>query len=120
MSAREDYPLLAWMEGSAPWPEGPKPTLAESVSGALSHIDALRHVAEAAIVWRRCKYAMHGNTANATKRHHLAVQWAERRLAERVLDLVGETPTLTGDCDGCPKPTDGCPGDCPTRWRSHQ
>lgn len=24
-------------------------------------------------------------------------------------------PTLTGDCDGCPTPTDGCPGDCPQR-----
>ena len=30
--------------------------------------------------------------------------------------VVGRQPnTLTGDCDGCPQPTDGCPGDCPQR-----
>lgn len=88
MSAREDYPLLAWMEGSAPWPEGEKPTLAESVSGALSHIDALRHVVEAALAWRRCKYAMHGNTSEASQRHHEAVRFAERHLNECLNELL--------------------------------
>jgi hypothetical protein len=36
-----------------------------------------------------------------------------------ILDLWDGTfvaaTALTGDCDGCPVPTDGCPGDCPQR-----
>ena len=43
MNAREDYPLLAWMEGSAPWPEGEKPNrhlVAELVAtGRLTPVD---------------------------------------------------------------------------------
>lgn len=129
MSAREDYPLLAWMEGSAPWPEGPKATLAESVTGALSHIDALRPVVHAALTWRRCKYAAHANTSEASRNHAIAVQFAERLLSDRIAELLGGGAALTGDCDGCPVPTDGCPGDCPQRaqeadhlawWRSQQ
>lgn len=90
MTAREDYPLLAWMEGSAPWPEGPKGTLAESVTGALEHIDALRSVVHAAIVWRQCERAMHGNTAEASRRHHEAVWTAKQRLHERLDELLAE------------------------------
>jgi hypothetical protein len=56
------------------------------------------------------------------------------RLRRRIDGLArllreAETSTLTGDCDGCPNPTDGCPGDCPQRaqdadnlawWRAQQ
>lgn len=90
MSAREDYPLLAWMEGSAPWPEGEKPTLAESVTGALDHIEALRHVVEAAIAWRRCKYGVRAQTVGETQRRHDAVRFAERHLNECLAELLAE------------------------------
>lgn len=90
MSAREDYPVLAWAEGSAPWPEGRHGTLAESVTGALDHIDALRSVVHAAIVWRQCEQAMHGNTAETTRRHYEAVWVAKRRLHERLDELLAE------------------------------
>ena len=94
MSAREDYPLLAWLEGSAPWPEGRNadqdPSIAESVTGVLDHVDALRSVVEAAIVWRRCRYATHANTSEASRRHYAAVTWAERKLNDRLLDLLAE------------------------------
>ena len=99
MNAREDYPLLAWMEGSAPWPEGEKPTLAESVSGALSHIDALRHVVEAALAWRRCKYAMRAQTVGETQRRHDAIRFAERHLNEVLAELVGEGAAGRGVLD---------------------
>ncbi len=121
MSAREDYPLLAWMEGSAPWPEGPKSTLAESVTGALDHIEALRHVVEAALVWRRCKYATHGNTSEATRRHYQAVQWAERKLSDCLLDLLAEgaagrgAPMSDDPCQQCADDADSL-----AWWRSQQ
>lgn len=114
MSAREDYPLLAWIEGSAPWPEGRSagqdpygvlgvtfrrevdaradrwPSIAESVTGVLDHVDALRSVVEAAIVWRQCERAMHGNTSEASRRHHEAVWTAKRRLHDRLDELLVE------------------------------
>lgn len=90
MSAREDYPLLAWIEGSAPWPEDHQSTLAESVTGAPDHINALRSVVEAAIVWRQCERAMHGNTAESARRHYEAVWTAKRRLHERLEELLAE------------------------------
>lgn len=94
MSARDDYPLLAWLEGSAPWPEGHSagqdPSIAESVTGVLDHVDALRSVVQAAIVWRQCERAMHGNTAEASRRHHDAVWTAKRRLHERLDELLAE------------------------------
>lgn len=90
MSAREDYPLLAWLEGSGPWPEGPKSTIAESVTGVLDHVDALRSVVEAAIVWRQCERAMHGNTAEESRRHYEAAWTAKRRLDERLDELLVE------------------------------
>ncbi len=114
MSAREDYPLLAWMEGSAPWPEGhsagqdpvdavvitpaPRfrlelarwPSIAESITGVLHHVDALRSVVEAAIVWRQCERAMHGNTSEESRRHHDAVWTAKRRLHDRLDELLAE------------------------------
>lgn len=94
MSAREDYPLLAWLEGSAPWPEGHSagqdPSIAESVTGALDHVDALRSVVEAAMTWRRCKYAAHANTSEASKNHALAVRFAERLLSDRIAELLAD------------------------------
>jgi hypothetical protein len=87
------------MEGSAPWPEGEKPTLAESVSGALSHIDALRHVVEAALAWRRCKYAMRAQTVGETQRRHDAIRFAERHLNEVLAELVGEGAAGRGVLD---------------------
>ncbi len=94
MSAREDYPLLAWLEGSAPWPSGHSagqdPSISESLTGALDHVDALRSVVEAAITWRRCKYAAHANTSEATKNHALAVQFAERLLSDRIAELLAD------------------------------
>lgn len=101
MSAREDYPLLAWLEGSGSWPEGHSAgqdsSIAESVTGVLDHVDALRSVVdalrsvvEAAITWRRCKYAAHANTSEASKNHALAVQFAERLLSDRIAELLAE------------------------------
>lgn len=94
-SARADYPLLAWLEGSGPWLEGHSagqdhPSIAESVTGVLDHVDALRSVVEAAISWRRCKYAAHANTSEASKNHALAVQFAERLLSDRIAELLAE------------------------------
>ena len=94
MSAREDSPLLAWLEGSGSWPEGHSAgqdsSIAESVTGVLDHVDALRSVVEAAITWRRCKYAAHANTSEASKNHALAVQFAERLLSDRIAELLAE------------------------------
>ena len=94
MSARQDYPLLAWLEGTEPWPEGWSadldPSIADSLTGVLDHVDALRSVVEAAIVWRQCERAMHGNTAEASRRHHDAVWTAKRRLHERLDELLVE------------------------------
>jgi len=93
VSAREDYPLLAWIEGSAPGRKaqaGQDPSFAESVTGVLDHVDALRSVVEAAIVWRQCERAMHGNTSEASRRHHEAVWTAKRRLHDRLDELLVE------------------------------
>lgn len=94
MSAREDYPLLAWLEGTEAWPEGWSadldPSIADSLTGIFDHVDALRSVVEAAIVWRQCERAMHGNTAEASRRHHDAVWAAKRRLHERLDELLVE------------------------------
>lgn len=94
MSAREDYPLLAWLEGAESWPEGWSadldPSIADCLTGVLDHVDALRSVVEAAIEWRLCERAMHGNTAEASRRHHDAVWTAKRRLHERLDELLAE------------------------------
>ena len=94
VSAREDYPLLAWLEGTEPWPEGWSadldPSIADSLTGLFDHVDALRSVVEAAITWRRCKYAAHANTSEASKNHAVAVQFAERLLSDRIAELLVE------------------------------
>lgn len=63
----------------------------------LREIDRLRRVATAAWAWKRTKYAMHGNTTEASRRHAEAVQGAERHLRELVDQIV--TPSITATTD---------------------
>lgn len=85
MSARDDYPILASVATDAQlfcWTEA---------RAALDELEALRPVVTAALAWKQTKYAQHGNTSDSSRKHALAVQWAERHLADKIADFVAAT-----------------------------
>lgn len=83
MTARDDYPLLA--------PLIPIDLhLDRQAKIALNEIDSLRPILAAALAWRSCKYAMHGSTAEASRRHSDAVRYAESNLNQRLTELLAD------------------------------
>lgn len=66
---------------------------------ALEEIDILRRVLVVATAWDHARYAMHGNTAEASRLHYFDVREAEAALhaeLSRIIDLTVGDLTVRG------------------------
>ena len=69
--------------------------LEEEITMAFSELDILRRVLVVAMAWDHERYAMHGNTAEASRSHYEAVREAELSLhaeLQRILDVALTAP----------------------------
>ena len=69
--------------------------LEEEITLAFEEIDILRRVLVVAMAWDHERYAMHGNTADASRLHYEAVREAELSLhteLKRILDVALTAP----------------------------
>lgn len=69
--------------------------LEEEITLAFEEIDILRRVLVVAMAWDYERYAMHGNTSDASRLHYEAVREAEQSLhaeLKRILDLAVIAP----------------------------
>jgi hypothetical protein len=75
----------------------------EEIALAFEEIDILRRVLVVAMAWDHERYAMHGNTSDASRMHYEAVREAELSLhaeVKRIFDLAirGLTPNAVEAC----------------------